>query len=486
MNTNILRPRVAHCVSPLIGSTRPRPSGISRTELRTLNGWFWVPITLLMLSPPLKVLAEGYTDPQVKAIAVLVNDEVSGALSLTAFEIAVSPYIEAQGVTSDLIEKLCLFNPRPSSKGIDILIATSNKAVAAKAKRNKATANAKAKQEQAAAKAKAIAEAHDSAVTAHNDAKTAAAAAETAHRAAANDPSKAAEAAAMDQASAAAVQKSTTADLAPALKVDPIPPTNSMWSVLIWSGAKLQNPYSITNGALKPNNTKTDGFIDLELIHRYVLSSDASGTDDLFFSWFDTHDGKRKFAYGKWDWFFPGQVFPDLDFRVGYVFGGSSTPTNLTVSTIAGGSDFYSDNSIGIPFWRWSQPGSFDQQATIELGGGFVTDKQFLVIHPNYFLGLGYQYHNKDWTWQTRFGLGAADVPHLSSGSTVATNSTGLPLFDLKRAPSWGTVITYNLSSAVKLQLGANAYFDTRAIWNLSAGLSVDPVALFSTFATKK
>jgi hypothetical protein len=115
-----------------------------------------------------------------------------------------------------------------------------------------------------------------------------------------------------------------------------------------------------------------------------------------------------------------------------------------------------------------------------------VTDKQFLDIHPNYFVGLGYQFHSKDWTWQTRFGLGAADVPRLRGGNNVVTNSMGLPLFELNQAPSWGTQITYNLGAGVKVQVGANAYFDERAVWNLSAGLSIEPVSLFSSFASKK
>ncbi len=460
---NISLANAAHFFSPLNGSALCLFRRNPIFELSPWSGVLWALVAWLILSAPHKAFAEVYTDKQVNDIAIIVDGKVSGKLSRAAFENAVLPLIQAQGVNSELTVKLLQHTfPPMTSKGIDALIAVSKKAVMAKAK-----------QENAATKAKAIADAHGSTIIAHTTAKDAATAAEAAHRAAASDPSKTADAVAKDQVVATAAQKSAVADTAAVLKVDTTSISNTMWSVLLWSGAKLQNPYSITNGAIKPNNTKTDGFLDLELIHRYVLSGDTSGEDNLFFSFSGIHS--RSHGGGEWDWFFPGQLFPDLEFRVGYVFGGPSTPTNLTVSTITGGSDFYSDNSIGLPFWRWSKEGSWNQQATIELGGGFVTDKQFLAIHPNYFLGLGYQFSNKDWMWQTRFGLGAADVPHLTTGSTVSTNSIGLPLFDLKQAPSWGTVITYKLSPSVNLQLGANAYFDTRSTWNLSAGVSIDP-----------
>jgi hypothetical protein len=265
------------------------------------------------------------------------------------------------------------------------------------------------------------------------------------------------------------------------------PSSNSTWNVLIWAGATLENPYSITNGTLKPNNSTTTGFIQLELTHRYVVSGAADTKDELYWSFpvqERRHDGE-----GTYCWFIPVlQLFPDLDFRVGYLFNGSSSPSNLTVSTIAGGSDVWSDNTVGFPFWRWSDKGhNWKQQATLELGGGFVTDKQFLAIHPNDFIGVGYQFHNTDWTWQTRFGMGGADIPRLLTGNNVATNSTGLPLFSLRQAPAWGTIITYNLSTAVKLQLGANAYFlPHQATWNLSAGISVDPAVAFKSLNPSK
>lgn len=484
-----------------------KPSNTSPAKIKALHSlanWtissrssvLWLTFAVLWILGPSKLFAQPhYSQTQIDDIASFASNH--DKLRKDQFEDALRPLISpADQGNSELARKLISYKPEISKEGIQAVLdvakqisANIPQKVPSDGKPDKAVAKqaaAKKAQQRAALKARALTEAHNAAAAAHSKAKSAADAAKTAHENAARspaDPSLANDAAIKDQEAAVATQKSSTADLDPALKA-PTEPTNSMWSVWIWSGAKLQNPYSITNGVIKPNNTRTDGFVDLELVHRYVLSSDSYGNDNLFYKWFNV---ERKFGDGTWDFFAPGQVFPDLDFRVGYVFAGSSTPTNLTVSTIAGGSDFYSDNSMGMPFWRWSHPGSWDQQATIELGGGFVTDKNFLDIHPNYFVGLGYQFHNKDWFWQNRFGLGAADVPRLRGGANlVSTNTLGLALFDLKQAPSWGTQITYSLSAAIKVQVGANAYFDKRAAWNLSAGLSVEPVSLFSSFVSKK
>lgn len=434
-------------------------------------------LTLLINGIPFGAMAEVYTPGQIDQIALLIQAKESGRLKPSNFEENVSRLIQNSPDDLELTTKLLQHNlfqaanmsPKDCAKGIADILAV--------AKKVRATST---KHQQAANKAQEVATAQAAVISAQQAVKIAADASKAAHDAAAaspNDAAKAADASAKDQEVAKAQQKQTDAE-AKVPKLDsPVPPTNSMWTVSIWTGAKLENPYSITNGMLKPNNSKTAAFIDLELTHRYVLSGNTSGEDNEYF-W-----GKpRRYGDGKWDWFIPGQVFPDLNFRMGYVFNNSSTtPTNLTVSTIAGGSDLYSDNSIGVPFWRWSQP-DLNQQATIELGGGFTTDKEFLAIHPNYFVGLGYQFHNKDWLWQTRFGLGAADVPRITSGSTVATDSRGLPQFDFKATPTWGTTITYSLNPTVKLQLGANAFFEKQATWNLSAGVSIDPAAAFKGF----
>jgi hypothetical protein len=433
----------------------------------------------LVLSAPLGALADDYDAKQVQQIANLLTNS---NLSATALRIAIKPLVEDHGASAELIQKLqdSRFSPKLNPKQYDVLIDLARRAVGAKAK-------AKANQQQAAAKAGALANAHASATTAHTEANAAAVKDQAAHADAANAPAdstKAAAAAQADQDLAAANQKAATADAAPELKANGST-TNTTWSVLMWTGAKMENPYSITNGVLKPNNNSTVGFIELELIHRYVLDLDAPDNSDNAVLW-GNPERQRYGSVRNFDFFVPSQLIPDFDLRVGYVFtSSSSVPTNLTVATIAGGSDLSSDVSIGVPIWRWTQQGAWAQQATIELGGGFVTDKEFLAIHPNVFMGLGYQFHNQDWTWQTRFGFGGADVPVMKSGSNVATNSVGLPQFDLKLAPSWGTTLTYKLSSAFYLQMDANAYFDSRATWNLSAGVSIDPAVAFKGLMPK-
>lgn len=409
--------------------------------------------------------AADYTAVEIQQIATLVDARASKRLSPSAFEEAIGSLVQVNGVNVDLITKLLASqNPRITGKGIDFLRAASRK--------TKALAAAQLELAQKADEAKA----------AHAKVQVAKEEARKAHEEAASNPTdaeKTKNAEKKAKQAQEAVTRASEVDAEALRKINAFETSQSGWAVYLWSGAKLQNPYSITNGTLKPNNNRTDGFLDLQLVHRAVLS-DATDEDPVFF-------GRRERKYGedgKWDWFIPLQLFPDIELKMGYVFGGSSTPTNITVSTIAGGSDLYAESALGLPFWRWTSKGGWNQQATIELGGGFVTDKQFLALHPNYFAGFGYQVHHKDWTWFTRFGFGGADVPRLVGTSTVQTDSSGQPIFDLRSAPSWGAQVTYRLNDAISIQLGANAYLRSeQPTWNLSAGILIDPSITFKSFS---
>jgi hypothetical protein len=334
--------------------------------------------------------------------------------------------------------------------------------------------------ESAAARNKKIADASDAASTASASVKTAANTVHDSEAAAATNPTddvKASTASANETTLSNAIQSVSEASAKVANLGSNSAP--SFWNVSLWSGAKLENPYSITNGTLKPNNTATVGFVDLEMYHRFVLSTDP--TDTSYVMW-----GPQPHLSdsGTWASAWPFQWFPDIDFHFGYVFtSSSSTPSNLTAATISGGSDIYSDNTIGWPFWRWTRSDAgFTNQATLDMGGGFTTDKQFLAVHPNAFGGVGFQSHLSSWTWLTRFGVGVVDTPKLQSSTTVATDSEGLPIFDLKVAPAWSTTVMYNLNSAWQFQLGANVYFlPQQAAWNISVGLSVDPSVVFKS-----
>jgi hypothetical protein len=280
---------------------------------------------------------------------------------------------------------------------------------------------------------------------------------------------------------------------APAPVPPPEPPAvpktatnNGLWNVSLISGARLQNPYSIENGLLKPNNSTTDGFIELSFNHLFVNTYKAKKNEFKYQT--DERNKPRSTSESKeyrGQWHQPFRHIPDLDFRVGYVFGGQSTPNEITQSTLVGGSDIYGESSIGLPFWRHTDLDSsgdsptWFQQATLEFSGGFVTDKKALDIHPNYFVGVGHQLSDGAWTWTSRLGLGGIDIPEITTGNTVVVGGDGLPEYANKAALTSGTRIFYKLSEGTSIQLAANVYFGDRPTWNLSAGVSLNPGKIF-------
>lgn len=256
--------------------------------------------------------------------------------------------------------------------------------------------------------------------------------------------------------------------------------TNDVWlQTFLWTGVKLDNPYSIntTSGKLQSAGSSTDGYLEMELSTRYVFRSGASDEVAASDPW-QADDKPHFISFTNLSSFLRE---PDFDLSLGYVFRGSSAPTNYVASTIAGGSDLYSDISIGIPLVRdCSLDYSRKFQLTAELSGGFVTDKDFLTVHPNFFAGAGGQwkfaFNGGSGYLITRAGMAMIDQPKFTSGSTVAINNIGEPEFDDTWAPSLGTVFMLPILPAISLQAGGNTYFthSAPASWNITLGITLD------------
>ena len=438
-----------------------------RTRLHTyLTPWIRGLATVCLSA---NALAEDLSkSPQIGTLIDFTNKRLNGDISEQTYRETVGPIIGTNTITPDLWPVLHKQSIPllPGKRGEDLIRSVSVINQARAARHDKANAlheAAKEAREAAKAAAERSAAASENARQSPGDATKEKLAKEAATKAAA-----AAEVAAAAQSAVSRLEAENEA-------------ANSGWIINLWSGARLRNPYTITDSVLKPNNTKTDPFIEIQLLHRNVFIQ-GEYEDPIFY-------GRSARKWGKsnnMDFFLPGQVFPDLDLKIGYMFGGSSATNNVNISTIAGGSDIYSEGTVGIPFWRWSPATGWNQQLTVEGGGGFASDKQFMALHPNYFVGIGYQVHQKDWTWFTRFGYGGSDVPRRKDGTaTILTQPDGMPYFDLESSPAWGAQILYRLNDVVSLQFGMNAYFHNRPDWNVSLGVLIDPQEAFKSFGKR-
>jgi hypothetical protein len=274
-----------------------------------------------------------------------------------------------------------------------------------------------------------------------------------------------------------------------------------IWSyVTLWAGAKLENPYSITvdptnhTAKLQPVDAKTDGYLELRLRYRFVDIVAANAKQITVFSYNANKNlAERSYSGGfAWDWQ-GGYPLPDVDTAIGYVFRNSSAPTNFNSSTIVGGSDLYVTGSLGFPYWRYASsstndPGMRAVQATLEISGGFVTDRHNLLLHPNIFVGGGFQFlyfrgPESDLLpgfWTGRIGLAQVDQPKLITDSSVALNGRDEPEFKSSWVPALGFDVTFPISHTLSAQFGGNAYFtDSPSSWNLTVGLVVDVDKLF-------
>ena len=270
----------------------------------------------------------------------------------------------------------------------------------------------------------------------------------------------------------------------------PAAKTNNIYGQFsVWTGAKFSNPYMIKGNALSAAGTSSDGYIELNLNSRYVL---RQGDDASDIKWWWTDQSQAGPAdeeeFGHVHPVNPLIHFPDIDARFGYLFRGSSAPTNFNSSTVVGSADFYADTSIGVPLVRYASDDNYwKHQVSLELNGGFASAKDHLDLHPNAFVGLGWQASffmnsTNQGYWIGRAGYAWVDQPILMHGTnTVELDQLQQPKFAMKGAPSIGIIVSFPLTSALSFQTSANAYFldHPPASWNASIGLSVDISKVF-------
>ena len=289
----------------------------------------------------------------------------------------------------------------------------------------------------------------------------------------------------------AAADAATVRAQYPALDANDKPSPNY---VSLWTGAKLDNPYTISSngvgsGVIQPNKTTTDGYIELRFDYSFISrEGDAQALDPHIWdnnASYVPDDGTGHFIA-------PWYHLADFKMMVGYVFRGSSAPTNFDASAVVGSADLYSVAALGLPIWRKYDTGSLLQreQLSIEIAGGMATDKDHLIVHPTMFIGGGFEgayYRNTGdnppaklkGMWCSRVGLAYIDRPRTQPdatfGTTVQLDAQGNPQFRGTWAPSLGFDITFPVTKVIDLQLGGNAYFtDTPAAWNLNLGVSLN------------
>jgi hypothetical protein len=262
--------------------------------------------------------------------------------------------------------------------------------------------------------------------------------------------------------------------------------TNSWVDLSFWTGARFGSPYTIngTTKTLTSSGNTSQGYLEINLNSRYVL---RHGRDaDIYEA--DTNL-IRKFYF---PWHPPGCGFsfpmPDITASLGYVFSQSSGPSNYNASTIIGSSDFYLNASLGVPLLRYCTDtnGAFKGQLTLEISDGFVTDKQFMELHHNFFVGLGLQggflFKGNQAYWFGRAGYAEIDQPVLVGGtSTVQFNGLGQPDFNQDWIPSTGATVVFPLTPAINLNAGIDAYYTRHpANWEANLGVSFDLSKLVS------
>jgi hypothetical protein len=254
---------------------------------------------------------------------------------------------------------------------------------------------------------------------------------------------------------------------------------SNVWGIIsFWSGAKMSNPYKIdATGKVSASDHTSDGYIEINLSSRWIVRSGIYADDPVISAKHAEAD------YGYIHMVNPLVRMPDIETKIGYLFRGSGTVTNSTIGTVVGSSDIYADTSVGLPFIRYeSVSRAWKQQVTLELNGGFTTDKDHLSLHPVAFFGGGYQSSfalstNQATYWSGRLGVAYFDQPSLTSSNTVQINGLGEPAFHGAWAPAMGGEFVYPITSALSVQAGFNAYLSNSrypASWNATLGITAD------------
>lgn len=276
--------------------------------------------------------------------------------------------------------------------------------------------------------------------------------------------------------------------------------TNELpYRFFISAGATFQAPYIVsynqTTGAATLTNTgsTTVGTLDFNFIDRYVLRPNSQ---DMYYygkssgwHWVDQwQEEESKDTFLGWLHGTLGYsiTHPDIDWNLGILFANgapSSSGSNTTYSTatIAGSGNFWTDASVGLPLLR-DKGDNLIQQVSAEIAGGATTDEKFMSVHPNFFVGGGYQasflpfYESSTNNLAfiiSRAGYGFIDMPDLTTNLDVRV-SRSLPQWQRKWEPSIQTSFYFPMVGNIYFSLNVQACFlQNPTPWNITAGVTI-------------
>jgi len=265
----------------------------------------------------------------------------------------------------------------------------------------------------------------------------------------------------------------------PPIPIDAGSPANRMAVVNFWTGSKFLSPYSINPStmALQSSGNSSAAFIEIAFDQSYIFRSGIYRDLNLF---------GQNHRTNSFQVFWPAEKMPDFSGKFGYVFNNNSS-TNISASTIAGNSDIYSEASFGLPLLRYDDDGTTRFQVDLpQLSGGYSTDKQFDHVHPDFFVGAGFQAKfpnilsqtNYPIYWLAQVGMGMIDVPKITAGGVAFQQNGGLsePMFQTAWEPAIGTSLIIPVpATALSLEVGGDAYFSSGpGNWDITLGVSLD------------
>ncbi len=259
--------------------------------------------------------------------------------------------------------------------------------------------------------------------------------------------------------------------------------------LFVSSGAEFLNPYKVLvnnstkTGVMTNTGSSTAGFLEFKFIGRYAFKGPQAEEGNML------RPHEDKFPLGG-HWVNPLATKPDVEFTVGFIFGnstsGSGTNSQYSASTLAGAEDFYTEGSMGLPVIRDYDTNTMTrQQVSLELGIGVVTEKNFLELHPNYFVGLGYQRsfnriggstNSAQGIFRSRLGAGWLQWPETTGNNLgVRVDGNGLPMFKTEPALSICASLAYPITDAIYMFVDVNTYFrgEPPDAWNVRVGASV-------------
>jgi len=267
-------------------------------------------------------------------------------------------------------------------------------------------------------------------------------------------------------------------------------PVSSPYQAFIASGAEFVNPFQIVVpagahfGTLTNAGHSTVGFVEFDYINRHIL---RPGRMDP--------TAKQPNKYG---FFNPLGDVPDVQFQLGFLFDNGTTVTNgqtYSAQSLAG-ADFYTQMGLGFPLWRHDLP-TQSHQVSLEASGGMTTEQSFEHVHPNAFVGLGYETSFSPFIGSattnvcgflvTKIGAGWADLPATTGTSNyVYLDGNGNPRFDFR--PNWemSAYLAYPLTSKVYLTVEANTFVGNNQpdSWNIKVGASIPLDSMSTIFSS--